>query len=305
MMNNQSQKTKNSKETALRIFFAICTLVIIGLMINVVCKDRKSDLTLYEVVAGDDILLEANSFGRYTLEPDKVYAIYWDVPFIYSEGEGDKMNAEIDIRSDYLIEDGKKSVITIDIEDNYRGGTIYSEELGFVSASGNLGIEFCAEECRMHPDGWRPTIRDNQFVVYFYTSGEYVAYEHNGITGPDGRYGYTYRTEGSKSDEDFVNRPEREFTGYYLPQQLNLEDPPTPPVATEPVDDNLSKGIDESDDNNQSDNEESDSEISDEGGQSGPELSAGQEFLESPEAYEVPQKTESPDTPSEATKRTD
>lgn len=303
--NIQARKTMRITELILRIFVTVCVLVIIGLIIEI---SDKSDLTIHEISLDSETILEPNFFtGRYKLEPGKVYAIRWDVPFVYSD-MGEKVSADINIESAYLVKDGERGTITVDIKDNYREKT-YSEELDFVSTSGNIGVEFCADMCRIRAYGWMPEIRDGQFTVCFYTSGEYVAYDqHNRISGPDGLYGYVCRTKGTKSDEDFINRPEREFTGYYLPQQLNPEEPPTPPVAPEPIDGNLSKGIDEPDDNdgnNQSDSEKSDSEISDGGGQSGPELSAGQEFLESPETYEASQKTESPDTPSEATKRTD
>lgn len=72
------------------------------------------------------------------------------------------------------------------------------------SGNGDLGIEFCADRCRSYAYGGRPQIRDGEFTVCFYTSGEYVERVSDGCSSVDGYYHFNYGTEGDEVLNDVV-----------------------------------------------------------------------------------------------------
>lgn len=144
--------------------------------------------------------------GYYVLDSDTVYAIRWDASPLY-RNDDKKVNANIDVSSDFLIGGGidGEGVITVSIRD-YNRHINYVGELHVAAEDCNLGIEFCADACRIRAYGFHPQIQDEEFVVCFYTSGEYVESVYSSISGADGYYRYTYGTEGNEYLNDVVTR---------------------------------------------------------------------------------------------------
>lgn len=165
-------------------------------------------LALYEVPLSDHIVVttstEEKHAGYYALRPDTVYAICWDASPLYINSEGD-VEADITISSDFLIGGGidGEGMITVNIRDYHRH-IDYVGELHVASEYGNLGIEFCADQCRRYSYGFDPQIEDKKFTVCFYTSGEYVESVSDGRYSVDGHYGFTYGTDGSALQNDVV-----------------------------------------------------------------------------------------------------
>ncbi len=171
-----------------------------------VYTEKSMNLTLYQVpVRDDNILIEPNFDGSYTLESDAVYAICWDAIPLYRNEKGE-VKADITANSTYLITEDEPGVITITIDDN-RQHVRHVGELDITTAADNLGIEFCSSECYRRAYGSRPRIEDGEFILCFYTSGDYAEYESNGVSGVDGYYNYNYGAEGYESEERFVTRP--------------------------------------------------------------------------------------------------
>lgn len=135
--------------------------------------------------------------GHYILQPNTSYAICWDASPLYRNNEG-KVDADITISSDFLIGGGidGEGVITVSIRDCHRH-IDYVGELHIASDYDNLGIEFCADQCRKYGYGHRPQIDDKEFTVCFYTSGEYVEQVTDGTYSVEGHYGFNYGTDGN------------------------------------------------------------------------------------------------------------
>jgi len=164
-----------------------------------------TEFTIYEGALSDNVILEPVSSydftdGYYALEPGKVYNIYWDAAPLFSNKKG-KVDAHVDVRSDaFQIEEGATSNISIELCD-HTGQVNYWGSLGITSASGDLSIEFCADECRFAYGG-EPTIEnygyvpesatsEMRFVLSFYTSGSYVGRKSSSrISGAFGKYSY-------------------------------------------------------------------------------------------------------------------
>ena len=144
--------------------------------------------------------------GHYILQPNTSYAICWDASPLYRNNEG-KVDADITISSDFLIGGGidGEGVITVSIRDYHRH-IDYVGELHIASDYDNLGIEFCADQCRKYGYGHRPQIDDKEFTVCFYTSGEYVEQVTDGTYSVEGHYGFTYGTDGNALLNDVVTR---------------------------------------------------------------------------------------------------
>lgn len=167
-------------------------------------------LALYKVE--DDTVVTTSSdeehAGYYVLDPGTVYAIRWDASPLY-RNDDEKVDANIEINSDFLIGGGidGEGVITVNIRDHHRH-IDYVGELHVDVDGANLGIEFCAKQCRIHAYGFNPEIRDGKFTVCFYTSGEYVERVYSGISDADGYYRYTYSVNGGEYLNDAVTQPE-------------------------------------------------------------------------------------------------
>lgn len=193
-----------------------------------VYTEKPIDFTLYALSLHDETLIEPDSYGDYPLEPDTVYVIRWDATPLYRNREA-KVNASITASSDYLIKEGGTGTISIDISD-HRRDIRYSCEFSVVSMSGNLGIEFCADKCKIRAYGFWPEIEDGNFYLCFYTSGKYVESEYNGISGVDGSYHYTYGAVGSESDERSVTQPKKPQVS---PQPMPEPDPKPVPMPSD------------------------------------------------------------------------
>lgn len=177
--------------------------------------------------------------GYYVLDPGTVYAIRWDASPLYRNDDRE-VNANIEINSDFLIGGGTdgEGVITVNIRDHHRH-IDYVGELHIDVEDANLGIEFCAEQCRIRAYGFNPEIEDGRFTVCFYTSGEYVESVYNSISSVDGYYRYTYSVDGSEYLNDAVTRPETIKTPPSRPSDSsngqNIPDPePIPSPMPEP-----------------------------------------------------------------------
>lgn len=164
-----------------------------------------TEFTLYEGALSDNIVLEPVSSydytdGCYVLEPGKAYTVYWGAAPLFSNEDGE-VDATVDVHSDaFQIEEGATGNITIKLRD-HAGRVNYWDVLGLASVSGDLSIEFCADECRFAYGG-EPTIENYgyvpelatskmRFALSFYTSGEYVeSKSSSGIYGTFGEYSY-------------------------------------------------------------------------------------------------------------------
>ncbi len=170
-------------------------------------SEQTIEFALYEIpVYDDDILVTPDSHGRYLLDAGKVYAIRWNASPLYRNKMGE-VDADITATSKYLIEEGDSGTIAVSLCD-YARDIIYSGKLDIMPTSGNLGIEFCAEECWIRSYGFSPDIEDSEFTLCFYTSGEFAKKESNSVSGSEGIYGYQYSVAGKKSDEFKVSQPD-------------------------------------------------------------------------------------------------
>lgn len=206
--------------------------------------EESIELALYKVTLHDDTLIEPSDDGTYQLEPGTVYAIWWHA-FPLIDNDEEKMRADIDISSDYFVEEGTVGQVTLSARD-YRGHVLYSGELAFAPTEGNLGIEFCSDECRIRSYGFYPDVMNrSDFIVCFYTSGEFVEHEYGSISGVHGLYSYTYGTIGHESEYALVTIPEKTeevnivTVSNQSPKDKDLmpEPPipdPNPPIMDEP-----------------------------------------------------------------------
>lgn len=171
---------------------------------DMVCAEEPVDFTLYEAPISASTIVEPNEDGVYVLEMGKIYTIRWDATPLYHE---DQVRTDITASSDYLIKAGENNgTISIRLHDSQEY-VDYVGELQIASAKGNLGIEFCSEECRIHSYGWRPEISNNHFMLCFYTSGQYVDYECHGVSSSGCSYTYQYGTIGDESEQELVTTP--------------------------------------------------------------------------------------------------
>ena len=171
---------------------------------------REIEFSLMEKSSDKPIVnIQPNADGVYELGMDNVYVINWDAGSLWNNEEG-KVSAEIDVETDFLTTEGdRNNVINIAIRDDSHA-IEYVGEINFVSVSGNLGIEFGADECRRlgmyYAD--HPSLDNTMFEAVFYTSGCYVGSSYGGTSGYNGSYNYTVEINGDKTKEKYVTKPE-------------------------------------------------------------------------------------------------